>query len=76
MLIGQNPAHKGRCEKKNVVFLSLASGRQMVNSVIGTVARFLSQSELLTGPESIFCLPSRYRKSKVKEMINKSINKI
>ena len=61
MLIGQNPAHKGRCEKKNAVFLPLASGRQMVNSVIGSVARFLSQSELLTGPESIFCLRSRYR---------------
>ena len=60
MLIGQNPAHKGRCEK-NAVFLPLASRRQMVNSVIGSVARFLSQSELLTGPESIFCLPSRYR---------------
>ena len=70
MLIGQNPAHKERCEKKCSLLLP-ASGRQMVNPVTGSVVRFLSQSELLTGPESIFDIGS-----KVKEMINLSINKI
>ena len=53
MLIGQNPAHKERYEKKCSLLIP-ASGRQMVNPVIGSVVRFLSQSELLTGPESIF----------------------
>lgn len=35
---------KKKCDLFNLL---LASGRQMVNPVIGSVARFLSQSELL-----------------------------
>ena len=61
LLLAKTQPIKEDVKEKNAVFLLLASGRQMVNPVIGSVVRFLSQPELLTGPESIFCLPSRYR---------------